>query len=133
MNRAYLAVVLCLASPLGAQTPAPGNDIIRKDALKADLFFLASDEMQGRLTEDPENRIAALFIRSRFERLGLKPMGPEESFFQPYVLSKPSLGETNEIDVCHAATTSGSASRMNVGSRSEPPVCAWLVMAAPGI
>ena len=106
MNRAYLALVLCLSSPLAAQTPAPGNDTIRKEALKADLFFLASDEMQGRLTEDPENRIAALFIRSRFERLGLKPMGPEESFFQPYLLSKASLGETNAIEL---EATSGAA------------------------
>jgi len=99
MNQAYIALMLCLASPLVAQTPAPGNDSIRKDALKADLFFLASDEMRGRLTEDPENRLAALFVRSRFERLGLKPMGPEASFFQPYVLSKASLGETNEVEL----------------------------------
>ncbi|MGH9391361.1 MAG: M28 family peptidase, partial [Vicinamibacteria bacterium] len=72
MKEAYLALALCLASELAAQTPAPGNDTIRKEALKADLFFLASDELRGRLTEYPENRIASLFIRSRFERLGLK-------------------------------------------------------------
>ncbi len=106
MKQAYVALALCLGSELAAQTPAPGNDIIRKDALKADLFFLASDELRGRLTEDPENRIASLFIRSRFERLGLKPMGPEESFFQPYVLSKPSLGETNAVEL---KSTSGAA------------------------
>src|SRR3970282_2071041 len=103
MNRAYLALALCLASPLAAQTPAPGNGTIRKEALKADLFFLASDDMQGRLSEEPENRIASLFIRSRFERLGLKPMGPEGSFFQPYVLSKGSLGETNAIELNEAS------------------------------
>ena len=90
MNRPCFALALFLASPLAAQTAAPGKDVIRKESLKADLFFLASDELKGRLTEYPENRIAALFIRSRFERLGLKPMGPEESYFQPYVLSKAS-------------------------------------------
>jgi len=104
MNRPCFALVCFLASPVAAQTAAPGNDAIRKEALKTDLFFLASDEMQGRLTEDPGNRIAALFIRSRFERLGLKPMGPEESFFQPYVLSKASLAEPNagfpEVSSC---------------------------------
>ena len=99
MNRASFAVLLGLASPLAGQTPAPGNETIRKEELKADLFFLASDEMQGRLTEDPENRIAALFVRSRFERLGLKPMGPEASFFQPYVLSRASLGESSAIEI----------------------------------
>jgi hypothetical protein len=106
MTRAHLALVLCLASPLAAQTKAPGNDSIRRDALKADLFFLASDELRGRLTEYPENHIAALFIRSRFERLGLKPMGPEASFFQPYVLSKASLGDTNAVEL---KTASGGA------------------------
>ncbi len=108
MKRACFAVILCLASPLAAQTAAPGNDAIRKDRLKADLFFLASDELKGRLTEYPENRIAALFIRSRFERLGLKPMGPEESYFQPYVLSKASLGDTNTLEI---RTASGGALR----------------------
>ncbi len=106
MNRVSFALLLCLASDLAAQTVAPGNDLIRKEALKADLFFLASDELRGRLTEDPENRIAALFIRSRFERLGLKPMGLEESFFQSYVLSKASLGESNSLDL---RTPSGGA------------------------
>ncbi len=105
MNRAHIALVLCLASPLAAQTPAPGNDSIRKDALKADLFFLASDELRGRLSEEPENRIAALFIRSRFERLGLRPMGPEGSFFQPYVLSKASLAEGNAIEISSSGAT----------------------------
>jgi hypothetical protein len=99
MNRAGLALVLCIASQAAAQTSAPGNDAIRKEGLKADLFFLASDELRGRLTEYRENRIAALFIRSRFERLGLKPMGPEESYFQPYVLSKAGLGEANSVEL----------------------------------
>ena len=42
--------------------------------------------------------------------------------------ARPAAGEANEIDVCHAATTSGSASRVIVGELTEPPVCAWLVM-----
>jgi hypothetical protein len=99
MNRLSFALLLSLSSDLAAQSIAPGNDAIRRDALRADLYFLASDELRGRLTEYPENRIAALFIRSRFERLGLKPMGPESSFFQPYVLSKASLGERNSFDL----------------------------------
>jgi hypothetical protein len=99
MNRASLALALFLAPELAAQTPAPAADSIRREGLKADLFFLASDELKGRLALDPETRIAALFIRSRFERLGLKPMGPEESFFQPYVLSKAGLAEGNAVEL----------------------------------
>ena len=109
------ALALFLAPELAAQTPAPAADSIRREGLKADLFFLASDELKGRLALDPENRIAALFIRSRFERLGLKPMGPEESFFQPYVLSKASLAEGNAVELRPA---SGAARTF----RLPPPV-----------
>ncbi len=99
MNRVSFALLLGLASELFAQTPAPGQEVIRKEGLKADLFFLASDELRGRLSEYPENRIAALFIRSRFERLGLKPLGLEDSYFQAFVLSRASLGEGSSLDL----------------------------------
>ncbi len=94
-----LALASFLATRAVAQTSAPGNDEIRKEALRADLFFLASDEMRGRLTEQPENRIAALYIESRFQRAGLEPMGPEKSFFQRYVLSRSKLGGGNTLSV----------------------------------
>jgi hypothetical protein len=101
MYRAIAAAAFLelLAAQVVAQSSAPGNDTIRKEDLRADLFFLASDEMRGRLTEYPENRLAALFIRSRFERLGLKPMGPESSFFQTYVLTQASLGTGNSLEI----------------------------------
>jgi hypothetical protein len=66
-----LGVALTVAA--AAQTRAPQNDSIRQSDLRADLFFLASDPMRGRLTDTEENRAAAEFIKSRFERLGLKP------------------------------------------------------------
>jgi Peptidase family M28 len=94
-----LSLAMPLAAPALAQTSAPGNDEIRKDALRADLFFLASDAMRGRLTEQPENRIAALYIESRFARAGLKPMGPDDSFFQSFVLSRSKLGAANALEI----------------------------------
>ena len=36
-------------------------------------FFLAGDSLRGRLTDTNENRAAADYIRSRFERVGLEP------------------------------------------------------------
>ncbi|HSF15130.1 MAG TPA: M28 family peptidase [Vicinamibacteria bacterium] len=91
--------LLLIASAASAQTAAPGNDTIREDELRADLFFLASDDMRGRLTETPENTLAASFIRARFERLGLKPMGPEGSYYQPFRLMRSVLGETNTLEL----------------------------------
>lgn len=75
------------------------NDSITKNDLKADLFFLSSDSMKGRLAATPENQLTAEFIKSRFERLGLKPVGPNDSYYQPFNLMTATLGEDNLLEV----------------------------------
>src|SRR6059036_2066707 len=92
----FIAVLVGLAS---AQQRAPQNDSIRQDDLRADLFFLAGDSMRGRLTDTEENRATADFIRSRFERMGLKPAGPNNSYFQPYNLMTGTLADGKALDV----------------------------------
>src|SRR5437762_14121752 len=94
-----LIVLLALVAPLRAQQPAPRNDSIRQSDLRADLFFLAGDSLRGRLTDTEENRAAADFIKSRFERMDLKPAGPNNSFYQPYNLMVATLGEGNALDI----------------------------------
>ena len=97
-----LGLVFCLMQPASGQT-APENESIRRSDLRADLFFLASDAMRGRLTETPENRLAAEFIKSRFERMGLKPAGPGGSFYQPYNLARATLGDGNQLVILNPA------------------------------
>jgi hypothetical protein len=92
------AAALTIAA-LQGQTRAPQNESIRQEDLRADLFFLAGDAMRGRLTDTDENRAAADFIRSRFERMGLKPAGANGSYFQPYSLMTATLGDDNGLDV----------------------------------
>ena len=86
-----------LSGQVFAQTSAPANNSIQQSDLKADLYFLASDAMQGRLTNTPENRLAAEFIKSRFARMGLHPAGPNESFYQPFNLITTTLGDDNRF------------------------------------
>lgn len=93
------AVVAALTMAAGAQNRAPQNDSIRQDQLRADLFFLAGDAMRGRLTDTDENRAAADYIRSRFERAGLAPAAPGQSYFQTYNLMTPALAEGNALEV----------------------------------
>src|SRR6185503_1958320 len=95
---AVIAAALTVAA-LAAQGRAPQNDSIRQDDLRADLFFLAGDSLRGRLTDTEENRAAADYIRSRFERMGLKPAAPGGSYFQPYNLTVASVGDDNALDV----------------------------------
>src|SRR5437762_9287786 len=95
-----LIVLLALVAPLRAQQRAPQNESIRQDDLRADLFFLAGDSLRGRLTDTEENRAAADFIRSRFERMGLEPAAGG-SYFQNYTLMTATVGDAgaNGLDL----------------------------------
>ncbi len=66
--------------------------------LRADLFFLAGDAMRGRLTDTNENRVTADYIRSRFERAGLKPVA-NGGYFHNYNLMSATLGEGNRFEL----------------------------------
>lgn len=105
-------LVAALSAAIVAQTGrAPQIDTIRERELKADLFFLSSDAMQGRLTDTPTNGIAADWVRSRFDRVGLKPGGQDGSFDHRYELMAASLGAGNQMTVGEAAT---NAARMDL-------------------
>src|SRR5687768_8074730 len=97
-----LVAVLALLSLSFQLTPqkAPFNDSIVKENLKSDLFFLAGDGFKGRLTDTPENALAADYIKHRFERMGLEPV--KGSFFHNYNLVTTTLGEGNILQVINS-------------------------------
>jgi Zn-dependent M28 family amino/carboxypeptidase len=103
-TRALAVFMMAGALSLAAQSGAPAIDSIRQDDLRADLTFLASDAMQGRLTNTPQNLVAAEFIKARFERLGIAPAVP--GYFQNYNLMTVTLGQTNALEIVQNATTS---------------------------
>jgi hypothetical protein len=94
-----LVIVMLLAVAAAGQNRAPAIDSIRREELKADLFFLASDGMRGRLTNTAEYDLAAEWIASRFERLGLQTLAQDGSFFQPFDLVYARLGEGNRLQL----------------------------------
>jgi hypothetical protein len=114
------AFVAALVPVVFAQGRAPQNESIRQEDLRADLFFLAGDSMRGRLTDTEENRATADFIRSRFERMGLKPAGPGNSYFQPYNLMVATLGEGNGLDVMGGTAGDGAARHLREGQEFYP-------------
>ena len=63
---------------------------IDADEIRSDLYFIASDAMQGRDTISPEQRIAARFLRARLQRLGFQP-GNGAKFLYEYPLAKKAL------------------------------------------
>jgi Peptidase family M28 len=109
--------LLLLMPALAAQQRAPHNESITQADMRADLFFLAGDSMRGRLTDTEENRATADYLRSRFERMGLKPAGPNGSYFQPYNLMTATLAEGNGLDII---TGDGAARHLTVGQEFYP-------------
>jgi hypothetical protein len=72
MKRIAAALLVCLIAR--AQTPV--------DSLKANLTYLASDELDGRATPSHGLDLAADFIAKQFRQAGLQPAAPDGSYFQ---------------------------------------------------
>jgi len=103
---------LCALAFQAAPQKAPFNDSINKDALRADLYFLAGDGFKGRLTDTAENTLATDYVKSRFERMGLKPING--SYFQNYNLVTASLGAENSLQIIN-----GENDRMQLRSGQD--------------
>lgn len=66
--------------------------------LRSTVAFLASDELQGRESDSPGNRITARYLAHQFELAGLLPAGDSDSFFQSVGLVQSDLGESNQLE-----------------------------------
>lgn len=96
---ATAAILIAAAVVAQDPVPAPGSASIRAGDLEADVRFLAADSLRGRLTDTPENRIAADFIASRFARHGLEPVGSDGTHFHRFDLVTTALGPDNALRV----------------------------------
>lgn len=84
----YLTVfaVSLVLVPLQAQKK--GLESINQKDLKKHMLFLASDELKGRDTGEPELEVAARYLAVQAENLNLKPADPENGYFQPYLIEE---------------------------------------------
>ncbi len=53
-------------------------------SLRVDIIYLASDYLEGRETGKTGERLAAQYIVSRFQKIGLEPAGEQGSFVQTF-------------------------------------------------
>lgn len=53
------------------------------DSLKAHVYYLASDQLQGRAPGTKGEKLAQQYIIRKFESIGLKPLG-QEGYLQPF-------------------------------------------------
>jgi len=67
-----------------------------QDRLKADVSFLASDEMKGRRAGSPEGEKAARWMAKQFEKIGLKK-GTPDGYLQPFKIKQDGSDGFNAL------------------------------------
>ena len=89
MNYCKLSVLALSAAALIAQSPnarlQPGLDTIKAANLRADLTFLSSDALEGRMSLERGSEAALQWIAAEFAKSGLKPAAGD-SYLQPVPL-----------------------------------------------
>ena len=68
--------------------------LIQPDDLKAELSFLASDDLAGRSMSSIGDRVATDYIAAEFMRLGLKPVGDNGTYFQSMDVNTAEVDRT---------------------------------------
>ena len=82
--RAVAALSLLLAGE-GAPAPGGGPSVsIEAAALKSHMTFLADDLLEGREAGTRGDALAQLYLRTRFEAIGLAPAGDPGGYLQRF-------------------------------------------------
>lgn len=107
MAVAMLAAFFASAVTGGTNLPLPPRaetESITARDLKKHLSFLASDELGGRYTISPANRIAARYLASQLEAYGYRGGARDGSFFQKVPLSF----RTTDMETSRIILTAGN-------------------------
>jgi len=76
-----IALLLSATASLHAATPTSA-DPVSAQRVRADIEFLASDNLEGRDTGSKGYQIAADYVASQFRAIGLEPAGEKGGWFQ---------------------------------------------------
>ena len=141
-GRIFVSLVTFTAGTFAAETPTPpvpdrlatGFNTIRGEALRADVTFLASDALDGRLSLQPGDKIAAEWVASEFAKAGLQPVVDGS-----YLQSVPLIEFTSDRMNNHVALSRAGARKqwsfphIAGGFKNDVDVTAPLVFAGFGI
>ena len=96
MKRYSFLIIALFSSFLFAQNKIH-NPLITAEEIKANIYYLASDDMKGRFTGSPEERKAGDYIKSEFETYGLKPAFNGKWFQEFPFVEKVVLTKSNSL------------------------------------
>ncbi|MCX6645156.1 MAG: M20/M25/M40 family metallo-hydrolase, partial [bacterium] len=111
-----VAILLSINQYSNAQTSCQATPDIRR--ITSDVYYLASDELEGRLAGSPGCDLAAEYIASSFENCGLQPIeNLNNDYFQNFdITSDVSLGVDNSLKI----TTQEGEFNYTVGGDFHP-------------
>jgi hypothetical protein len=82
-------LLVALISLAGARVWAVDDSAAAR--MRKDITYLASDQCEGRGVATPGIGLAADYIAAEFKKAGLKPGGPDGSYFQPFTMAGGTL------------------------------------------
>jgi len=112
-SRALFLSLLFLSASLAEEPPGgyPGHEISPSD-LMTHVRYLASDELDGRMTGEKGAEKAAAYIARNFEKAGLRPLGDGGTYFQKFPLpDKVVPGKHNSL----VLTINGHRKQLEIG------------------
>lgn len=110
-----VAAALLTATAVAAQTPA--EPVFLPAGVRAHVAFLADDLLEGRNAGERGFDLAARYVATRFEALGLKPAGADGGWYQVVPFKESKLG--------------GSTAALSIGGRRFENATSVLVAGNP--
>ncbi|MCX6134160.1 MAG: M28 family peptidase [Ignavibacteriales bacterium] len=103
MRRLLLLLIPCALvlaqNPKIPKEARVGYQSINANDLSARLHFIASPDLEGRETTTRGQKIAARYIASEFQRLGLKPIGDSGTYFQRFNAEATKISDQSNLAV----------------------------------
>ncbi|HJS74010.1 MAG TPA: peptidase M28, partial [Vicinamibacteria bacterium] len=100
MTRSYIFLCALGLSQACVRTPPEVNELeealesIAPEEIRAHMSFLADDLLEGREPGTRGYALAARYVASQLESMGLAPAGDESTYYQAVPLRRASLAET---------------------------------------
>ena len=90
-----ILLLTCMFVSMFLQAQKDGLSAISSNRLKANMTFLASDNLKGREMPSGENEIAALFLKAKLMEMGLSPIAETGDYYQPMAITSKTIDKTD--------------------------------------
>lgn len=142
---ALLVILLLSSTAVRAQQPAaaPATSLspleqklagnLRAETIREVVTALSADEMEGRGTAQPGGDKAAAYIADRFQKLGLKPLGDKNSYYQQIRFKEQQFLPETSLKVGNDALKLGPDFYVSPLLSSDKNVSGALVFVAYGL